>query len=38
VRISYSDTFADAASATVSPTITGGLKIYTFTANGSITF
>jgi hypothetical protein len=38
VIIRYPDTFAPAASATVSPTVTGGYRIYTFIANGSITF
>jgi hypothetical protein len=40
IRISYPDNFANAVSTTGSPTLTttGGLKIYTFTANGSITF
>jgi hypothetical protein len=38
VIIRYLDTFAAAASATVSPTVTDGYRIYTFTANGSITF
>jgi hypothetical protein len=38
VIIRYLDTFAPAASATVSPTTTGGYRIYRFTANGSITF
>jgi hypothetical protein len=38
VIIRYADTFPAAASASVSPTTTGGYRIYTFTANGSITF
>jgi hypothetical protein len=37
VIVRYPSTFA-AASATVIPTVTGGYRIYTFTANGSITF
>jgi hypothetical protein len=38
VIIRYADTYAAAASASVSPTTTGGYRIYRFTANGSITF
>jgi hypothetical protein len=38
VIIRYPDTFLPATSATVSPTVTGGYRIYRFTANGSITF
>jgi hypothetical protein len=36
----YSDAFANAASVTGSPTLTttGGYKIYTFNASGSITW
>jgi hypothetical protein len=36
----YADTFDAAAATTGSPTITvsGGYRIYTFTASGSITF
>jgi hypothetical protein len=38
--IRYSDSFAAAASTTGSPTVTvsGGFRLYKFTANGSITF
>jgi hypothetical protein len=36
--VRYSNTFSAAASASVSPTTVGGYRIYTFTANGSITF
>jgi hypothetical protein len=38
VIIRYPDTFIAATSSTVSPTTTGGYRIYRFTANGSITF
>jgi hypothetical protein len=40
VIIRYPNAFTDAVSTTGSPTFTntGGYKIYTFTANGSITF
>jgi hypothetical protein len=40
VIIRYSNSFADAASTTGSPSYsnTGGYKIYRWTANGSITF
>jgi hypothetical protein len=38
VIIRYADTYAAAASASVSPTTVGGYRIYRFTANGSITF
>jgi hypothetical protein len=40
VILRYPDTFQLAASTTGSPTVatTGGYRIYTFTASGSITF
>jgi hypothetical protein len=40
VIIRYADTFAAATATTGSPTITvaGGVRTYTFTATGSITF
>jgi hypothetical protein len=40
VIIRYSDTLPAAVSTTGSPTVatTGGYRIYTFTASGSITF
>jgi hypothetical protein len=40
VIIKYADTYPAAASTTGSPTITvsGGFRVYVFTASGSITF
>jgi hypothetical protein len=38
VIVRYLQTFDPAASASVSPTTSGGYRYYTFTANGSITF
>jgi hypothetical protein len=38
VIIRYPDSYPAAASATVTPETKGGYRIYTFTANGSITF